>query len=286
MVEGFSRRKPLWTRRTRRFLRRGLLLITSISFLFVFLFPFLWMAAGSLKTQVQYMAYPPVWVFHPTLANYMRVLTSGDFGRYALNSTIVASLSTGISLLFGIPAAYAIARYRRTGLGLILLLARMAPLVAFLIPLFVLYVKLHLVNTYTGLVAAHILVTLPVVVWMLVGFVEGLPPDIEHAAQIDGATLVVVLWRIVVPLTAPGIAAAAILGFIFSWNNFLVSVVLSGDRTQTLPVALFNYLGYQSIEWGPLSAAASIVTLPVLVLALTVQRYIVQGLVAGGLTGY
>ncbi len=266
-----------------RMLRRTGLLLASVLLLVPFLFPFAWMVMGSLKTQVDYMAYPPVWTFRPTLENYEQVVTGGDFGRYAVNSTIVASAATIAALLLGIPAAYAIARFRRTGLGLVLMVARMAPLVAFLIPLFVLYVKLHLVNTYTGLVAAHVLITLPVVVWMMVGFIEALPREIEHAAQIDGAGTGGVLWRIVVPLTAPGIAAASILSFIFSWNNFLVSVVLSGNRTQPLTVAIFNYLGYESINWGPLSAAASIVTIPVLLLALVVQRYIVRGLLSGGL---
>jgi multiple sugar transport system permease protein len=270
--------------RARRLRRAGLLLV-SVVVLAPFLFPFAWMVMGSLKTEVEYTAYPPVWAFTPTLDNYRQILTGGHFGWYALNSTIIASAATLIALLLGIPAAYSVARYRRAGLGLLLMVARMAPLVAFLVPLFVLYVKLHLVNTYTGLVAAHVLVTLPIVVWMMVGFIEALPREIEEAARLDGAGAAGVLWRIVVPLTAPGIAAAAILSFIFSWNNFLISVVLSGERTQPLPVAIFNFLGYQSIEWGPLSAAASIVTIPVLILALVVQRYIVRGLVTGGLAG-
>jgi multiple sugar transport system permease protein len=284
MVTAAPRRRVVLSRARARALRRALLFVASVLALAPFLFPFVWMVMGSLKTQVAYMAYPPVWVFRPTFDNYLNVLTQGDFGRYALNSAIVACWATGLGLLFGIPAAYSVARYRRTGLGLILLVARMAPLVAFLIPLFVLYVRLHLVNTYTGLVAAHLLVTLPVVVWMMVGFIEGVPQEIEQAAQIDGATAWGTLWRIVVPLTAPGIAAAAILSFIFSWNNFLVSVVLSGPRTQPLPVAIFNFMGYESISWGPLSAAAAIVTVPVLVLALLAQRHIVQGLASGGVS--
>lgn len=158
-----------------RALRRIGLVIAGVLILVPFLFPFVWMLMGSLKTQVAFTAYPPVWAFSPTLANYRQVLTGGSFGWYALNSTIVASAATITALLLGIPAAYAIARYRRVGLGLLLLGVRMAPLVAFLIPLFVLYVKLHLVNTYTGLVAAHVLITLPIVVWMMVGFIEALP---------------------------------------------------------------------------------------------------------------
>lgn len=273
------------SRRQARLVRRGVLLVAGILVLVPFLFPFLWMLMGSLKTQVDFTAYPPVWAFAPTFDNYREVLAAQNFGWYALNSTIVATAATFIALLLGIPAAYAVARYRLTGLGMLLLGVRMAPLVAFLIPLFVLYVNWHLVNTYAGLIAAHVLVTLPIVVWMMVGFIEALPRELEDAARIDGAGPGGVLWRIVVPLTMPGIAAASILGFIFSWNNFLLSVVLSGARTQPLTVAIFNFLGYESINWGPLSAAASIVTVPVLVLALFVQRYIVRGLLTGGVAG-
>ncbi|MDA8052139.1 MAG: carbohydrate ABC transporter permease [Rhodospirillales bacterium] len=268
-----------------RTLRRASLLLASFLVLLPFLFPFAWMVMGSLKSQVAYTAYPPVWTFRPTLDNYEKVFTTGHFGLYALNSTIVAGAATIIALLLGIPAAYAVARYRLTWVGLLLLVARMAPLIAFVIPLFVLYAKLHLVDTYTGLVAAHLLITLPIVVWMMVGFIEALPREIEEAARLDGAGAVGLLWRIVVPLTAPGIAAASILSFIFSWNNFLVSVVLSGYHTKLLPVGIFNFLGYESINWGPLSAAASIVTIPVLALALVAQRYIVRGILSGGLLG-
>jgi multiple sugar transport system permease protein len=285
MVVVAARPRTRLSRRHARFVRRGLLLFAGILVLLPFLFPFLWMLMGSLKTQVDFTAYPPVWAFEPTLDNYRQVLAAQNFGWYALNSTIVAAAATMIALLLGIPAAYAVARYRRTGLGMLLLGVRMAPLVAFLIPLFVLYVNWHLVNTYAGLIAAHVLVTLPIVVWMMVGFIEAFPRDIEDAARIDGAGAGSVLWRIVVPLTMPGIAAASILSFIFSWNNFLLSVVLSGAQTQPLTVAIFNFLGYESINWGPLSAAASIVTVPVLVLALFVQRYIVRGLLSGGLAG-
>ena len=280
-----QRRRLRLSRTGARRLRQIGLLLASLLVLVPFLFPFVWMVMGSLKTEVAYTAYPPVWAFTPTLENYRRVLTNGNFGWYMLNSAIIAGAATTLALVFGIPAAYTIARYRWRGLGFLLLAMRAAPLIAFLIPLFVLYVKLHLVNTYTGLIAAHILITLPIVVWMMVGFIEALPRELEEAARLDGASVAAVLWRIVVPLTAPGIAAASILSFIFSWNNFLVSVVLSGEHTQPLTVAIFNFLGYETIEWGPLSAAASIVTIPVLCLALVVQRYIVRGLLTGGLAG-
>jgi multiple sugar transport system permease protein len=250
-----------------------------------FVAPFLWMVLGSFKTTVDFMAFPPVFVFVPTFDNYRQVLADNSFVQYTLNSTIVAAGATIVGLLLGIPAAYALARFRRTGIGVVLLLARMAPGIAFLIPLFVMFLKLQLVGSYASLIASHLIFTLPLTVWMMVGFIEAVPIEIEKAALIDGCSLAGVLLRIIVPLTAQGIAATGILAFIASWNNFLFALVLANDRTKTLPVAVLSYIGYNSVQWGALMAAATLVTLPVLVLALCVQRYIVRGLVAGAVAG-
>lgn len=247
--------------------------------------PFLWMVLGSFKTTVDFMAYPPVFAFVPTLDNYRQVLADNSFLRYTLNSTIVAAGATIVGLVLGVPAAYALARFKRTAIGVVLLLARMAPGIAFLIPLFVMFLKLQLVGSYVSLIASHLIFTLPLTVWMMVGFIEAVPIEIEKAALIDGCSLIGVLLRIVVPLTAQGIAATGILAFIASWNNFLFALVLANENTKTLPVAVLSYIGYNSIQWGALMAAATLVTLPVLVLALFVQRYIVRGLVAGAVTG-
>ena len=266
-------------------LRKTFLFVLGVLVLIPFLFPFIWMLLGSFKEEVDFMAYPPVWIFKPTLENYRNVFVENDFGTFAINSTIVAALTTFFGLLFGIPGAYAVARYKRTGFALIVLAARMAPGIAFLLPWFVLFVQLKLTNTYFALVTTHLIFTLPLILWMMIGFIEAIPREIEQAAMVDGCTVWGSLFRVVIPLTVPGIAASGILCFIFSWNNFLFSVVLAGESTKTLPVAVFNFLGYQAISWGPLSAAASIITLPVLILALMVQKYIVRGLAAGGISG-
>ena len=250
-----------------------------------FMAPFAWMVLGSFKTTLDFLAYPPVFVFRPTLDNYRQVFADNSFLRYLMNSTIVAAGATSIGLLLGIPAAYALARWRQTALGILLLAARMAPGIAFLIPLFVMFLQLHLVGSYTSLILSHLIFTLPLTVWMMVSFIEAVPREIEQAALIDGCSVLGVILRVIVPLTAQGIAATSILAFIASWNNFLFALVLANDRTKTLPVAVLGYIGYNSIQWGTLMAAASIITLPVLVLALCVQRYIVRGLVAGAVSG-
>jgi len=270
---------------SRRRLRQALLIIAGWVVVGGFLAPLAWMVLGSFKATVDFLAYPPVLLFRPTLTNYAQVFADNNFPRYMVNSTVVAVGATLIGLLLGIPAAYALARYRRTGVGVVLLAARMAPGIAFLIPLFVMFLSLHLVGGFTSLIASHLIFTLPLTVWMMVGFIEALPAEIEQAALIDGCSIAGVLGRIVVPLTAQGIAATSILGFIASWNNFLFALVLSNDRTKTLPVAVLGYIGYNSIQWGTLMAAATLITLPVLALALCVQRYIVRGLVAGAVNG-
>lgn len=250
-----------------------------------FMAPFAWMVLGSFKTTLDFMAYPPVFVFHPTLDNYHQVFADNSFLRYMLNSTIVAAGATFVGLLLGIPAAYALARWRRTALGVLLLTARMAPGIAFLIPLFVMFLQFHMVGSYTSLILSHLIFTLPLTVWMMVSFIEAVPREIEQAAMIDGCSVMGVILRVIVPLTAQGIAATSILAFIASWNNFLFALVLSNDQTKTLPVAVLGYIGYNSIQWGTLMAAATFITLPVLVLAMCVQRYIVRGLVSGAVSG-
>lgn len=248
-------------------------------------FPLVWMALGSFKTQVDFMAYPPRWLFRPTLANYAKVLISGDFLKFTWNSLVIAAGSTALSLLLGVPAAYGIARYHQTRLGMALLAARMAPGIAFLIPWFILFSKLRMVDTYPAVMLTHMVVVLPLVIWVLVGFFEDLPRELEEAGLIDGCSVLGVFRRIALPLARPGIVATAILGVIASWNNFIFSLVIAGNSTRTLPVAIFNFVSYDSLNWGGLTAASTLITLPVLVMAFLVQKHIVRGLTVGALKG-
>ena len=250
-----------------------------------FVFPFVWMLMGSFKTQAEFMAYPPHWLFAPTLANYTRVLVQGDFLKFTLNSVVIALGSTLLSLLLGVPAAYSIARYRQNLLGMALLTARMAPGIAFLIPWFIVFSKVGMVDTYPAVILTHMVVVLPLVIWVMVGFFEELPKELEEAGLIDGCTALGVFRRIALPLTRPGMLATAILGIISSWNNFVFSLVIAGNRTRTLPVAVFNFVSYDSLNWGGLTAVSTLITLPVLVMAFLVQKHIVRGLTFGALKG-
>ena len=250
------------------------------------LFFFFWMISLSFKSDADNLAYPPVFIPSGlTVKNYLSVFESSPFVRYAMNSLIVAVGATGLGLLLGVPAAYGIARSARYGSALFILVARMTPALSYLIPWFILFQRLGLANTYQALILTHLIISLPLIIWIMIGFFEDVHRDMEDAAVIDGCTRFGSFLRVAMPLTRPGIAVAGILAFIFSWNNFIFAVVLAGPRLQTLPVAIFNVLTFEQINWGPLAAAALLVTSPVLILAMMVQRHIITGLAAGGLKG-
>ena len=259
--------------------------VLIVLLLIPFLFPLGWMFLSSLKTQVENTAYPPVWIFTPTLRNYVEVFQKNPFFTFAWNSLVVAAGSTGLALLLGLPGAYAIARFKRTGIALGILTARMAPGIGYLIPWFILFTKAKLIDTYTALILTHLIVALPLVLWVMIGFFEDVPGDLIEAARIDGCSHWVAFLRVAIPLAKPGIVATGILSFIFSWNNFLFSLIIAGFKTRTLPIAVYNFLSYEEINWGGLTAAATVITLPVLVLALLVQKHIVRGLTLGALKG-
>ena len=250
-----------------------------------FLAPFLWMLLNSFKTPIEVIRLPPRLVFEPTIDNYANVFASQSFGRYLVNSIIVGSGSVLIGLLLGLPAAYSIAKWDQRGFSTAILLARIVPGITFLVPLFILFRQLHLVDTYASLILTHALVGLPFIVTVMVPFFKGIPAELEEAACVDGATLMQALRKVILPISGPGIVTASILAFVFSWNNFMFSVVLATNQTKTVPVAIYNFISYAQIDWGGLMAAAVVITLPVLVLALVTQRYIVAGLTAGAVKG-
>ena len=253
--------------------------------LLAFLAPFVWMILNSLKTPLQISQTPPDLVFTPTLANYANVFGSQDFLTYMRNSTIIAGGSTLFALVLGLPASYSIARFRQRTLSTAILVARIVPGITFLIPWFILFRQLHLVDTFIALILTHMLVGLPFIVWVMIPFFEAIPRELDEAARVDGCSILSAFARVILPLSGPGVLSASILAFIFSWNNFMFSIVLATNRTKTLPVAIYNFISYAQIDWGGLMAAAVVITVPVLVLALVTQRFIVRGLTAGAVKG-
>lgn len=248
-------------------------------------FPVLWMVLASFKNILAISDPTQTFVFTPTISNYERLFTQNDFTPFIVNSAIIAFFATLIALLVGVPAAYAISRFTMGKSSLLILAARVVPGISLLVPWYFMLAQVGLVGTYPGLILAHLFVTLPLVVWIMSGFFDGLPAELEEAGQVDGLSPVGAFLRVTLPLAIPGIATSALLSVVFSWNNFLFSLVLSGNSTRTLPVALFNFISYSSIDWGGLMAASVATTIPVAIIAILAQRYIVSGLTAGATKG-
>ena len=247
---------------------------------------FLWMLSLSLKNEADNTAFPPVFIPHPpTLANFAEVFRRNDFLEYGINSVIVSFGATAAALLVGVPAGYGIAKARATRSAALILVARITPGLSYLVPLFLLFQWLGMTGTLWPILITHLVITVPIVVYVMIGFFEGLPGELEEAALVDGATVWQAFIRVALPLARPGVTVATILAFIFSWNNFIFGVVLAGRHTRTLPVAVYNVLTFEQISWGPLAAAALLVTAPVLLLTLLMQKEIVAGLTAGGVKG-
>lgn len=250
-----------------------------------FIFPLIWIISSSFKTQSQIVASPPIWFFKPTLINYKNVFMEQNFGFYLVNSTIIAVGSTLLSLVLGVPAAYAISKYKMNNFGMAILVARLMPGISFLIPWYILFSKLHLMDTHVALIATHMLVGLPLIVWIMINYFDGLPRELEESALIDGCTLQKAFLWIYLPLAGPGILTSTTLAFIFSWNNFLFSLVLSSQQTKTLPIAVYNFVSYAEINWGSVMAAAVVIITPAIILTMIFQRYVIKGLTVGAVKG-
>lgn len=256
----------------------------------VVLFPIFWMASSSFKPQGELFArdltlLPVVW----TLENFLNVWQQTPFPTYFWNSFKVAALSTVASVVISMYAAYALARIRfpgRYAFGLLLLVTQMLPHILVVIPLFLILQRVGLLNTHAALVLAYTSVSLPFTIWLLRGFFEAIPEELEDAAAIDGASTLATFHRIILPLAGPGLAAVAMFGFIRAWNEFLFAVVFLQSRALfTMPIGLASFQEEFTFRWDLIMAGASIITLPVLFFFLLMQRFIVQGLLGGAVKG-
>ncbi|MBR2814936.1 MAG: carbohydrate ABC transporter permease [Reyranella sp.] len=267
----------------RKVVDKAALAVTVAVLLAPCLFVFFWMLSLSLKYDIDNTAWPPVfWPEQVTFDNFAKVFEESPMFLYFWNSVQVTGSATLVALLLGVPAGYGIAKARAHKMAAVLLLSRMTPGLSYLIPLFTLFQVLGLIGTVWPIALTHMVITLPIVVWIMIGFFETQPHELEEAARIDGATLWQAFRYVALPLSRPGIVVGAILAFISSWNNFIFGAVFAGRTTRTMPVAVYNMLTFESFAWGPLAAAAIVVMLPVIVLTIIIQKEIVQGLSAGG----
>ncbi len=261
--------------------------------LFIALAPFYWTAITSIKVDSEINSSPPTLFPQSfTTNNYSQAFLSVQpaFAKDLLNSTLVAIFTTILALIFGSICAYAIARTKfvgKAGVLAIVLSVQMFPLIALVGPLYVFFTgPINVYNTYVALIIPYLVIALPVTVYFLTSFFRDLPPDLEEAALVDGTTRLGALWRIVLPLTAPGVFTTAILSFITVWNDFLFGLTMTADsNAQTVTVAIPLFNGEHSIAFGEVSAAAIIVTIPLVIMVLFLQRRIVSGLTAGAVKG-
>jgi len=268
--------------------RRLLTILALLPVLAWTLFPLYWILAASFKTELSLYAKPPQWVFSPILENYKRVLFNIPFFQYLGNSLLIALGTTIGSLVLGTLAAYGFSRVKFRGsevLRFLILVTRMVPRMTLVVPYYLLMMKIGMLDTYIGLVIAYVSFALPFSIWLLIGFFDDVPIEVEEAAMVDGCTPLGTLIRVVIPIAAPGLAVAAIFAFLVSWNEFLFALILSGPASKTLPVVIAGLTTDLGPLYGEMSAAAVMIMLPNIVMTLVMQRYVVRGLTLGAVKG-
>jgi multiple sugar transport system permease protein len=251
-------------------------------------FPVLWTVLTSFKERVAIFSIPPVWFFKPTIRNYVDAFTLKPVLRALINSSIIAVLTTIISVAAGSMGAYAAARFRFRGsreIPIIVLFGRMIPSITFVVPYFILIRKLGLLDTRLGVILSHIGFNLPFALLLLRSFFASIPRDLEQAAIIDGCTLWGGFWRIALPLAAPGIATTMIFCLLYSWNEFLFALILTSTRSQTLPIIAASFITPIGIEWGQIFSMVVITMAPMVVLGVLIRNHFVKGLTMGALKG-
>ena len=252
------------------------------------LFPVLWMVSNSVKTRLDVFTMPPIWIVsNPSLVNYTQNFSEFRYAQYIFNSAVGALVTTIFSVAVGAMAGYALARFRYPGnmklhLSFWILSTRMIPPIVTIIPLFIFFHFMDLVNTKTSLIIAYTTFNLPFVVWMMRGYFHEIPRELEESAMVDGDTGFGAFWRIVLPLARPGLAATAIFCMILSWNELLFAVILTETASSnTLPMGIASRITQFRIQWGEISAISIVALMPALIVAFVLQKHLVRGLSFG-----
>jgi multiple sugar transport system permease protein len=252
------------------------------------LFPVVWVILGSLKARELAAAIPPVWIFQPSLDNYSSAFLRRNFGLLFLNSLVATLASTLVVLVLGSMAGYALARFKIAGKQNILLWilsTRMFPPIAAIIPIFLLFNNLNLIDTRQGLALLYIAFNLPFAIWIMRGFFAEVPAELDDAALVDGCSPWQAFTRVIMPLAAPGLAATAIFCMMYSWNEFLFALIISRAASQTLPIGVMGFITQRGVLWGEMSAASTVIMAPMIIFTFLVQRYLIRGLTFGAVKG-
>lgn len=257
-------------------------------FIFLSLFPVIWMLNNSFKTDEEIFKMPPIWF--PTIKweNYQAIFEGRPFIKYTLNSLIVALSVTVICVGLGTPAAYGFSRFQFRGNKLmfgLILASRLVPPISFIVPFAIIFSYLKIIDTLAALIIAYIFFNLPFVIWILSGFFESIPQELDEAARIDGCNNISAFWRVILPLTLPGIIASAIMAFLLSWNEFMFALVLTRLGAKTLPIGMYDFFADGFIRWNWLSAATMYSMVPAIIFVVFFQKHLITGMLAGAVKG-
>jgi ABC-type glycerol-3-phosphate transport system permease component len=271
-------------------LRRGWMYAAMIGVSVFALFPIYWVVITSLKPRSEiFTKTPDLWPTDPQWDQYPRVLGEGHVGRALMNSLIVAGGMTVICLIVAAMAAYALSRFDiplKRVLMMLVLMTQMFPLVVLVIPLFVVMRNADLLGTYFGLIVSYLAFSVPIAIWVMHGFLVGIPAELEHAARTDGATRLGAMWRVMLPLAAPGLATCAVLSFLEGWKEFMLALTFMNEESRkTLPVTLQSFVGRGDTDWGAVMATSVIYTLPVVVVFILLRKHLMRGTMAGAVKG-
>ncbi len=255
----------------------------------IWAFPVLWVILTSFKVRTDIFTLPPKIFFNPTVEHYIEAfIRTGDIAFGTFNSIVTATVTTFLTLLLAVPAGYAFSRVTfkfRSQLSFFALISQMAPPIGLIIPYFFILSRTQMLDSYTGLIAIHMTLTVPFSIWLMITYFQDLPVSLEESAAIDGASPFTTFFRVVLPTAWGGVGVTAIFAFIESWNEFLYAVVLTGSRTKTVPVAIFSFLTTEESLWGPFTATGVTIMAPVIFVALFAQRQMIKGMTLGATKG-
>ena len=272
-----------------RALRRLALWLGASLLLAVWAFPVLWGLLTSFKTERDVLAYPPVWLFKPTLDHYREVISgSSSILPNLWSSMVVSCATTLLTMLIAVPAAYALARLNypaKKASGFYVLATQMLPPVGLIIPYYLVLQKIGALDTYSGLTVIYLTFSLPFAIWLMVSYFEDIPLEMEEAALLDRAGRLRTLWYVILPQVRGGMAVTTVFVFLNAWNEFLFAVVLGGNRVRPVTVAMFNFISVEQTQWARLAAGAMLAMAPVILIGLVAQRHIVKGLTVGAVKG-
>lgn len=281
-------RAAVFIRPLNRGIRKWISVLVVLFMALICFFPIYWMLVTALKTPLDFLAIPPKLFFQPTLENFQNVVERADFLLAYRNSFIISFSAVGLALLFGLPASYGISRFQfrlRSALSFWILSTRFIPPVVVVIPFYLIFRTLKMINTLRGMILIHLVAALPLVIWIMYSFFKEVPEELEECAVLDGASPFNVFGQIVLPLVSPGIVATAVIALMGSWNEMLYSLILTSPQTRPLTVAIYNFVSFEQIAWGNLCAAAILAITPILIFTFLIQKYLVSGLTFGAVKG-